>query len=263
MALVEESIDDGTATLTLNRPEKRNALNADLVAALTDAINRVSSRSGVCVLVLTGVGKSFCAGADLKQLEEMREQSAEENLRDSRRLADLFLAIGRSEKPSIARVNGDALGGGAGLVVSCDWAFMVDEGDIGFPEVRLGFVPAIVLPFLVRQVGEATARDLALRGRRLTAAQARAAGLIHAAVSTDELDRAVQSLADEIVHATSRSAVAGTRRLLHRIPQMSFEEAIDLVVTTNAFARTTQDFQTGISAFLAGESPSWAPRDIE
>lgn len=257
MGLVEQSIDGGTVTLTLNRPDKRNALNEALVADLTAAVERVSKLTEVRVIVLTGAGKSFCAGADLKQLEEMRGQSAEENLEDSGRLADLFLTIARSEVPLIARVNGDALGGGAGLVVSCDWAFMVPEGVIGFPEVRLGFVPAVVLPFLVRQVGCSTARDLVLRGRRLSAAEAEATGLIFREAAADRIDDEVRALTREIARETSRTAVALSRRLLQEAGRLPLEEAVDRAVIANAFARGTADFETGLSAFLSGESPSW------
>lgn len=261
MAVVEQSIDGRRAILTLNRPGQRNALNEMLVGKLTAALEEMAVSSEARVIVLTGAGESFCAGADLKQLEQMRGQSAEENLQDSRQLADLFLTMARLELPLIARVNGDALGGGAGLVAACDWAFIDADASIGFPEVRIGFVPAIVLPFLIRRVGEAAARDLVLRGRRLKGSQAEEMGLVSRAVATEALDEVVQGVAGEIARETSRTAVALTRRLLGRMSGMSLEQAVDLGIAANAFARGTDDLEAGLSAFLLGESPPWRTPD--
>ena len=256
MALIEQS-GERTVTLTLNRPEKRNALSGALVRELTSAVEEAAAREDTRAIVLTGAGQSFCAGADLEELEAMRTQSSEENLEDSRRLAQLFLTIARSDVPVVARVNGDALGGGAGLVTACDWAFIDREASIGFPEVRLGFVPAIVLPFLVRRVGDASARDLVLRGRRLRGREAEAIGLVSRAVEPARLDEALQAVSDEVSSETSRSAVALTRHLLNRVSPMPLEEAVDAAVMTNAFARGTGDLEAGLAAFLSGESPPW------
>ncbi len=263
MALVKKSIDGGTVTLTLNRSDQRNALNGALIRELTASVEDMENSPRARVIVITGAGESFCAGADLKRLEQMRGQSAEKNLEDSQQLANLFLTMARSELPLIARVNGDALGGGAGLVVACDWAFADEHVSIGFPEVRLGFVPAIVLPFLVRRIGEASARDLVLRGRRVTGIEAEEIGLVSRAVDARKLDDAVQSVAAEIAGETSRSAVGLTRRLVGRVSALPLEEAIDLAVLTNAFARGTDDLEAGLSAFLSGDQPPWRSSDDE
>jgi len=164
--------------LRLNRPEKRNALNGDLVSALTHELRALREADDIRAVVLTGAGSAFSAGADLSSLRAMQEASPLENERDSRALATLFQTIYRHPKPVIARVNGPAIGGGCGLAAVCDFSVVSEEVKLGFSEVRLGFVPAIVMVFVRRKLGEAAARDVLLRGRLLSAEEATEIGLV-------------------------------------------------------------------------------------
>jgi methylglutaconyl-CoA hydratase len=252
------STTDGSARiLTLDRPEKRNALNADLVKALKEALREAADEDGVRSVVLTGAGSTFSAGADLASLRALRDASPLDNQSDSRHLADLFRQIYRHPKPVIAKVNGHAIAGGAGLAAVCDVSIAAEEAKIGFTEVRIGFVPAIVMVFLRRKLGETDARDLLLRGKLLSAEEAAERGLLTRAVAPEDLDETVGALAEEIATETSGSAVRLTKQMLARVPGMGFDEAIDYAVQMNAFARGTDDCQAGIQAFLDKEDPPW------
>ncbi|MGI9175133.1 MAG: enoyl-CoA hydratase/isomerase family protein, partial [Rhodothermales bacterium] len=246
-----------TATLTMNRPEKRNALSADLVASLKGTLAEAAEDPDVRVVVLTGAGKAFSAGADLAALEALQEATPMENRADSEALAGLFEQIYLFPKPVIAKINGHAIVGGCGLAAACDFALAADGAKLGFTEVRIGFVPAIVAVFMVRKLGEAVVRDLLLRGRLVEASEAAGLGLIHQAVPADQLDEAVASLADELATETSASALALTKRLLADVRGMGLGEALAYAVQANAFARGTADCQAGIRAFLAKEPPPW------
>ena len=244
-------------TLTLNRPNKRNALGAHLVEALKAALADAASDENVRVVVLTGAGRVFSAGADLAALERLQTASAEANLADSQHLADLFEAIYRHPKPIIARVNGHAIAGGCGLAAVCDFALVSDRAKLGFTEVRIGFVPAIVSVFVLRKLGETAARDLMLRGHLISAAEAASVGLVTRAVSEADLDDEVGALAQELASETSASAVALTKRLLADVPGMGFGEALSHAVQLNALARSTDDCKAGIAAFLSKSDPPW------
>jgi methylglutaconyl-CoA hydratase len=255
--LLRRDIDGPVATLTLNRPDKRNALNRPLIDALRDAFAEMADDEAVRVLVLTGSGSAFSAGADLTALRAMQAASPMENQDDSTRLAELFKAIYRYPKPVIAKVNGHAIAGGCGLAAVCDFALAVESAKLGFTEVRIGFVPAIVSVFVVRTLGETAARDLLLRGRLIDAPAAAEAGLITQAVSPGDLDGAVDKLAREIATETSGSAVRLTKGLLADLPGMGLQEALDHAATVNAMARGTDDCQAGIEAFLNKDDPPW------
>jgi methylglutaconyl-CoA hydratase len=243
--------DDGPVRwLTLNRPAQRNALDAELVAALR---RELASPGAARCLALTGSGTAFSAGADLKALQAMRTATFEENLADSSGLAALLGEIAANPLPVVAAVNGAALGGGAGLAVACDAAFAHPSAVLGFPEVRIGFVPAIVLGFVVRAVGERQARQLCLTGRRLTAAEAALVGLCSVA---DDLEGAVQSFGAEIA-GTSPEAVARTKRLFVATRHLPLAEALRVGAEENARARETEDCREGIAAFLERRDPRW------
>lgn len=244
-------------TLTLNRPERRNALNAALVERLTAALREAASDARVRVIVLTGAGNAFSAGADLDALRAMQTASAADNLADSRLLATLFETIHTHPKPIVARVNGAAIGGGCGLAVACDVSIVADEARLGFPEVRLGFVPAIVMLFARLRVGEAVLRDLLLRGALLRGHEAAACGLVTRSVPADALDETVDALAAEIARETSAEAVALTKAMLAQVAGMGRSEGLSYAVHANALARTTGDFQAGIAAFLEKRDPPW------
>ncbi len=255
--LLRQDMDGPVATLTLNRPDKRNALNEELVAALRRALADLANDDHVRAIVLTGAGSVFSAGADLAALQDLQTASPLANQDDSAHLAGLFEAVYRHPKPIIAKVNGHAIAGGCGLAAVCDLSIAAKPAKLGFTEVRIGFVPAIVSVFIVRKVGEAAARDLLLRGRLIDAPAAVGMGLITRTVSPAELDPTVAALADELATETSGSAVRLTKQLLADLPGMGLQEALDHAVMMNAFARSTNDCQAGISAFLDNTDPPW------
>lgn len=256
--LIETSTDGQVQTIRLSRPDKRNALNAALVTALKKQLDETAGRDGVRALVLTGADSVFSAGADLSSLRAMREAGPVENQRDSRHLAELFRQIYQHPKPVIAKVNGPAIGGGCGLAAVCDFAYAAEGTRLGFSEVRIGFVPAIVMVFLRRKLGETRTRDLLLRGRLVDADTAADLGLVTRAIPDDELSASVEDLARELARETSGSAVALTKQMLARIPGMGLDEALDYAVQMNAFARGTEDCRAGIDAFLNDEDPPWS-----
>jgi methylglutaconyl-CoA hydratase len=244
-------------TLTLNRADKRNALSADLVGALKDALAEAAEDDAVRVVVLTGAGKVFSAGADLAALEALQAASPMDNLADSQHLAGLFEAIYRHPKPVVAHVNGHAIAGGCGLAAVCDIALVADGAKLGFTETRIGFVPAIVSVFVLRKLGEAAARDLMLRGHLISADEAAAVGLVTRVVPAADLDAAVDALARELATETSATAVALTKRLLADVPGMGLGDALDHAVQLNALARGTDDCKAGIASFLGKTDPPW------
>ena len=255
--LIETTTDSQVQTICLNRPDKRNALNAELVAALKTALSEAAEREDRRVIVLTGAGSAFSAGVDLSSLRAMQEAGPMENQQDSRHLAELFQQIYQHPMPVIARVNGHAIGGGCGLAAVCDFSYAAEGATLGFTEVRIGFVPAIVMVFLRRTLGETQARDLLLRGRLVDATTAADLGLVTRVVPDEELSAAVEDLARELSRETSPSAVALTKQMLARVPGMGLDEALDYAVQMNAFARSTDDCRAGIDAFLNDEDPPW------
>ena len=244
-------------TLTLDRPDKRNALSAELVDALRAEVDGAATDDAVRVIVLTGSGRAFSAGADLSAIQTLRQASAEANLADSDRLASLFEAIYRSPKPVVAKVNGHAIAGGAGLAAVCDVSLVADGAKIGFTETRIGFVPAIVSVFVMRKLGEAAARDLLLRGHLVSADEAARIGLVTRVVAPDELDDACDALCAEIARETSGSAVALTKRLLADVQGMGLAEGLSYASRLNALARATDDCRAGVDAFLGKTDPPW------
>ncbi|HLT46701.1 MAG TPA: enoyl-CoA hydratase-related protein [Rubricoccaceae bacterium] len=247
-------------TLTLDRPDKRNALSADLVAALTDALREAAADDGLRVVVLTGAGRAFSAGADLAALQALQTASAEANLADSEALAALFEAIYRHPKPVVAKVNGHAIAGGCGLAAVCDFSLVAEGAKLGFTETRIGFVPAIVAVFVLRKLGEAAARDLLLRGHLVEASEAARVGLVTRAVPAERLDDEVDALTRELATETSASAVALTKRLLADVPGMGLSEALSYAARLNALARATDDCRAGVAAFLGKTEPPWKGR---
>ncbi len=245
------------ATITLNRPDKRNALNAALVEGLGDALRTAEEDDAVRCIVITGTGSAFCAGADLESLRRLQDATMEENEADSRRLADLYAQIYLHPKSVIAKINGHALGGGCGLAAVCDFSIASEGAKLGFTEVRIGFVPAIVSVFVLRKLGETAARDLFLRGHLISAGEAADSGLITRAVAARDLDAAVDALAAELATEPSPTAVGLTKRLLAEIPGLELQEALAYAVQLNASARSTIDCKAGITAFLQKTAPPW------
>jgi methylglutaconyl-CoA hydratase len=241
----------------MDRPEKRNALSGEMVEQLTAAFSEASSDLSVRVIVLTGTGSAFSAGADLAALQGLQSASLADNLADSTRLAALFDAIDSAPKPVVARVNGHAIAGGCGLQAVCDFSLAADTARLGFTEVRIGFVPAIVSVFLRSRLGEGKLRDLLLTGRLISAPEAESMGLIHRSVPNDALDAAVKDLALLLVRETSGQAIAETKALLRDLRSLSHPKALEAAVASNARARALPDCRAGVAAFLQKEAPPW------
>ncbi|HYV75530.1 MAG TPA: enoyl-CoA hydratase-related protein [Candidatus Binatia bacterium] len=252
-------IKDGpVATLTLNRPDKRNAISYDLIEELHHALDEVH-KSESHILILTGAGSAFCSGMDLDNLREITRHTEEENLADSGRLAHMFRVLYDFPKVTIAAVNGVALAGGCGLATLCDFTLAAPEAKFGYTEVRIGFVPAIVSTFLLRQVGEKHARDLLLTGRIISAEEAFRLGLVNEVVSGENLMDRARELATTLV-ANSPASLLATKRLLRTYSHLELDHQIAAAVDENARIRTTHDFREGISAFLEKRKPSWTGR---
>lgn len=245
------------ALLTLNRPERRNALNPELAAALRAAVEAAAADPAVRVLELTGAGAVFCAGADLAHLERLAANSPAGNEADSRALMEMFAAVRFCPKPVVARVNGHAIAGGCGLVLCCDVAVASTEARLGFTEVRIGFVPAIVMRLAVDRAGAGHARELLLRGRLVDAAEALRLGLVHHLAAPDELNALADGIADELATQCSPEALACTKRLLDDTAGLSLREAFERGVTVNATSRATRDFREGVRSFLEKRPPVW------
>jgi methylglutaconyl-CoA hydratase len=245
------------AYLTLNRPDKRNALNAALVTALKEALHQANLDPGVKVIVLRANGKAFCAGADLETLQQLQQNTYAENLADSAHLAELFERMYTLPKPLIAQIQGHALAGGCGLAAICDFSFAVPAAKFGYTEVKIGFVPAIVSAFLVRKIGEGRARELLLSGEVIPAERAQAYGLINYLVEEADLESRVNAFARQLCTGTSGQSLAAIKALLAQLPALSLSASLKLAAETNAQARATDDCRRGIAAFLAKEEIQW------
>jgi methylglutaconyl-CoA hydratase len=242
-------VKDRVLTLTLNRPDKRNAIDSPMVEQLLQQLERAGLDADVSVVVLRGAGKDFCAGADLAEMLASADRSAGENEASARRLGEVFIAMRRLPKAVVAVVHGRALAGGCGLATACDLVLAQSDASFGYPEVRRGFVPAMVMAMLRRAVGEKVAFDLVGTGRLLTAEEARALGLVARVFPAASFDEDVAQLLGELA-ASSASALAFIKRQLYEIDGRSFEEAIDLGAKVNATARATPDFAQAVSRFL-------------
>ncbi len=248
MGLIYDN-SNGVARITLNRPEKRNALDEDLVAELRGALAEADGDPDVRALLIAGTGKDFCSGADLASLARVAQAGVLENLEDARNLAEVFLAIRRTPKPVVAAVHGRALAGGCGLATACDIVLASESAQFGYPEVNVGFVPAMVMALLRRSVSEKAAFALVVAGDLVSASRARELGLVHA-VFPDELFESETTNFLTKLAAKSVTAVALTKRLLYRTDSLSFEAALEAGVEMNAIARMTGDFRTGVARFL-------------
>lgn len=247
--------DNAIATLTLNRPDKRNAISYELIGDLLRALDEVKASSAQ-VLILTGAGRAFCSGMDLENLKTLIGRTPEQNLQDSRTMVSLFRALYEFPKPTIAAVNGAAIAGGTGLALLCDFTLAVPEARFGYTEVRIGFVPAIVATFLLRQVGEKVARDLLLTGRIFDAAEAERLGLVKEIISQEKLMDRARELASGLMESSPLSLFY-TKRLLTDHARAALDAQIEAAIRENAGIRSTNDFREGISSFLEKRKPQW------
>ena len=253
---IQLAYDTGVATITLNRPDKRNAISFELIDDLLGALHEVETSDAI-VLILTGSGKAFSSGLDLENLKALIGRSPEQNLQDSETMVRLFRSLYEFSKVTIAAVNGAAIAGGTGLALLCDFTLAVPEAKFGYTEVRIGFVPAIVSTFLLRQVGEKHARDLLLTGRIIGADEAERMGLINEIVPPENLMARARELA-ALLMENSPASLRATKKLLSDHARPELDEQIESAVRENAAIRTTADFREGITSFLEKRKPAWS-----
>jgi len=247
--LVLYRVTDGVATLTLNRPEKRNAMNSALVTALRAALDRAADDGGVRIVLLRGAGKDFCSGADLAELEKFAEMGEAESLEDARRMGALFVQMRQHRCPVLAAVQGNALAGGAGLATACDLVLAHEKARLGYPEVHLGFVAAMVMTILRRKVGESVAFEILTRGDRLDAARAAELGLVNRVFAAADFDSAVDEYARELASRPA-SALRLTKSLLYRLDDLGFQAGIEAGARVNVQARMAEACREGVRRFL-------------
>jgi len=252
---IQLAYEDGVAILTLNRPEKRNAISFELIDDLLHALDEVA-KSDAIVLIVTGAGKAFCSGMDLENLKSLLGRTPEQNLQDSETMVRLFRTLYEFPKVTIAAVNGPAIAGGTGLALLCDFTLAAPGAKFGYTEVRIGFVPAIVSTFLLRQVGEKQARDLLLTGRIFDAGEAHQMGLINEIVPADTLMNRARTLAAQLKE-NSAASLRATKQLLTDHSRAELDAQIGAAVRENAAIRRTADFREGITSFLEKRKPVW------
>ena len=243
--------NSGVATITLNRPEKRNALSFQLVDELLAAFDEIKNSSAQ-VVILTGAGKAFCAG-----LKSLVGKSHPENIKDSQRIAELFRGVYDFPLPTIAAVNGAAIAGGTGIATMCDFTLAVPNAKFGYTEVRIGFVPAVVSSMLVWQVGHKIARDLLLSGRTFDADDAYRFGLVNEVVEPERLMQRATELAGELM-LNSPSSVQATKKLINGFISHQLDQQLAQAIEDNARIRSTEDFREGITSFLEKRKPKWS-----
>ena len=244
------SVDGAVARVTLNRPEKRNALNDAVIAGVKQGLRQAARDESVGVVVIAGAGKDFCSGADLSALQKIAGASVADNSEDARSLLDLFVLIRQVPVPVVAAVSGRALAGGCGLATACDLVLASASARFGYPEVKIGFVPAMVMAILRRNVSEKRAFELITRGEEIGAAQAKDLGLVNQVFSDETFTADVDAYVNKFA-SLSKQAVALTKGLLYQIDGVGFVEALETGADVNVIARMTEDCQKGIAGFLS------------
>ena len=257
MKYIQYAVRDHIAYITLNRPEKSNALSYELVSGLRVAFKTAEEDEKVRIVVLKANGEVFCAGADLQSLQELQTNSFEQNLADSDHLKDLLLQIYQLKKVVISQVHSHALAGGCGLATVCDFTFAAPGANFGYTEVRIGFVPAIVMVFLLRKIGEGRAKELLLGAPVISAQEALQMGLVHYIIDKDELDGQVTAFAMQLIKNNSSYAMGVTKQMISRVQALPIEEALNFASEMNAKARGSEDCKRGISSFLNKARINW------
>jgi len=246
--MISYTLNDGIGMIKLNRPDKRNALHPDLVRQMKEKLNEIRDDDNVKVLIITGEGKAFCAGADLEYLNELSNFSSIENERDSEDLAELFLMIYKFPKPTIAAVNGAAIAGGCGLASVCDLIVAdQDHSRFGYSEVKIGFLPAIVSIFVIKRIGEGIARQLLLTGEIISGKRAYEIGFANY-LYNNVLDGAIEVASN--IRLNSVFSVKETKSMINSVSGLSVDDAVNYCIRLNAISRSSEDFQKGIESFL-------------
>jgi methylglutaconyl-CoA hydratase len=248
--------EGSVATVALNRPDSHNAFNPQMVAELTSAFRELGSDAAVRLIVLTGRGRSFCAGADLATMRATADFDYDENVADGQRIFDLMLTVDSCPKPVFGRINGAAVGGGVGLVSCCDIVVAVERARFGFSEARLGIVPAVISPFVLAKIGVSQGRQLFLTGERFNAHAAREIGLVHHVVPEEELDEKVAERVDELLQAAP-GAQAAAKKLIRQVAYRPPEELRAYTAELLALRRASSEGREGMTAFLEKRLPGW------
>lgn len=248
-------ISGAVSTVTLNRPDKRNAISATMIAELQTALDEIE-KSHARVAILTGAGTAFCSGMDLEMLAAIAEQSPAENQEDSRRMAKMLRRVWSFSRPLIAAVNGAALAGGCGIATLCDFTLAVPGAKFGYTEVKIGFLPALVSVFLIRQIGEKHTRDLLLTGRIIDAEEAKGLGLVNEIVPAEKLLTRARELADLLI-AASPASLSRAKRLMTSAAAAAIDHDLERAILENARIRCTPDFKEGLASFLEKRKPVW------
>jgi len=248
--------DGAIARVTFNRPEIHNAFNGVVIGEMSHLFGEIAKDDDIRVVLLTGEGKSFCAGADLNWMREVINQSYEQNLAESNALADLFYQIYTFKRPVIGRINGAAIGGGTGFVAVCDIAIAAESAKFSFSEVKIGVVPACIGPYVIRKMGEGKARELFITGERMKAKRAFEVGLVNKVVPDADLDTEVNTLVDTIL-TSGPEAVAMAKRLVSNVPMMPPEQFKPYTAEMIAKLRVSDEGQEGMDAFLNKRKPKW------
>lgn len=255
--LVDYEVKNRIGYITINRPEKRNALNSELVNAITKSFEKADQDVQVKVIILKAIGEVFSAGADLDYLQKLQSNSFEDNLADSNLLKILFQTIYQQPKIVIAMVQGHAIAGGCGITSVCDFVFSIPEAKFGYTEVKIGFIPALVACFLIRKIGEAKAKELMLTGELITADEAKRIALITDVIDKENIEKTVDLFAEKLCKNTSAQSIALTKQLLNSVQDLTLPEALDFAAEMNAHARSTDDCKKGIMNFLNKKKVEW------
>jgi methylglutaconyl-CoA hydratase len=256
--LLEYSHHERIATITMNRPEVHNALNAQLLNDIQAACAELAQHQHLCAVILTGAGKSFSAGADLEMMQAAVQASEERNRQDAGQMAQIFAALDLFPAPLVARVNGTAMGGGLGLLAACDIVIAAASARFAFSEVKLGIAPAVISPYVLRKIGSSWARRLFVTGERFTPVLAREIGLVHSVVAPEDLDTAVAATIQELLSGGPQ-ALRACKMLARDVGRLDHETAQMITADTIARLRVSQEGQEGLQAFLAKRKPAWVP----
>jgi methylglutaconyl-CoA hydratase len=247
---------DQVVWVTFNRPEVHNAFNVELIEEMTEAVHRVKDDGAVRIVVLTGKGKSFCAGADLNWLREIIGYSFKQNLEESRALADVLHQLYELPKPTIAMVNGAAIGGGTGFLSACDMAVASEEAQFGLSEVKIGLVPAAISPYVIRKIGESKAREYFLTGKRILAPRAQEIGLVNEVVPLEKLRESVDLLIKNLL-TSGPEAMASCKELIKRTSHAQIKDVKEFTANMIASLRVSEEGQEGMASFLEKRKPKW------
>ena len=257
MDFVKVKVQNRIGEVYLDRPSKKNALNAQFVQELLDTINILEENDNCKIIILKSTGTVFCAGADLEYLQHLQGFTFDENLEDSSHLMQLFKKIYTSKKVIIAQIEGHAIAGGCGLATVCDFAFSVPEAKFGYTEVKIGFIPAIVMVILLRKIGEAKANELLLTGDLFTAIEASDYGFVNKVYQKEIIGEEVRKFAMNLCENTSQQSLAITKEMIGHVQGMNFNDALEYAAKQNAHSRESDDCKKGIKAFLNKEKLTW------